>query len=274
MIHTEPIEALVTIALHTVFIRDEKPQSLMIISEIENGKTKLLTQFDKNEFIAFPHDATAFGIVRDYLPLLQQHKLKFLVFPEFIQPLSRNRDTVKTFVAFLNGLTEDGIKDLSTYAADIHLKERVYAGVIVALATDEFNQRKQSWAFSGFLSRFLPITYSYSEKSAKDIFEGIYHGKLEVNDFKIDCKETDVILPAEIAKKLNPFAKDITHNIISKTLTTHSPRLNIKGYRTQLQLQRMVKGLALVNGRTIVTEEDLSEFIELLKYVNLDYNEL
>lgn len=274
MIHTEPIEELVYIALHTPFVKGEKAQSLLIISEVENGKTKLLTQFSNNDFVAFPHDATAYGIVRDYLPLFQEHKLKFLLFPEFILPLSRNRETVKTFIAFLNGLTEDGIKDLSTYISNIHLKERVYAGVIAALATDEFNQRKTSWAYSGFLSRFLPITYSYSDKSAEDIFDGIYRGKLKAQDFLLNPKETEVVLPVEIAKSLNPYARDITTKVSTTLASKLSPSRKIKGYRTQIQLQRMIKGLALANGRTEVTQADFAEFVELLNYVNLDYNQL
>jgi hypothetical protein len=266
MIHTEPIEALVNIALHTAFIKGDKPQSLLIVSQIENGKTKLVSQFRDNDFVAFPHDVTAYGIVTDYLPQLKDGKLKFLIFPEFIQPLSRNRDTVKTFLTFLNGLIEDGITDISTYATHIHLEKPIYAGVIACLAIGEFIDNKSSWAKSGFLSRFLPVTYNYSHGSATDIFEAIYREKINVENFKLRCTETEVKIPVDIAKSLNSHAVKLAFDMDKNT--------KVKGYRAQVQLQRMIKGLALVNGRTVVTEEDLAEFIELLKYVNLDYNEL
>jgi hypothetical protein len=266
MIHTEAIELIINIALHTAYVKGDKPQSLLIVSEVENGKTKLVSQFRNNPSIVFPHDATAFGIVRDYLPDLESGKLKHLIFPEFIQPLSRNRDTVKTFITFLNGLVEDGITDISTYNTELHLEKPVYAGVIACLATAEFKEHKKTWASSGFLSRFLPVTYSYSEASAKDIFEAIYQGRLEMNDYTINAKETEVELPVEIARALNPAATDIARNVETNT--------KIKGYRAQIQLQRMIKGLAIMAGRSVVTQNDLDDMKKLANYINLNFNEL
>jgi hypothetical protein len=266
MIHTEPIEALIYTALHTAFIKNNKPQSLLIISQVENGKTKLLSQFRNNPFIAFPHDITAYGIIRDYLPKLESGELKYLMLPEFIQPLSRNQDTVKTLITFLNGLMEDGITELSTFAANIHLKKPVYAGIIACLAIQEFNSHKSAWVKSGFLSRFLPVTYNYSEKSASDIFDGIYKENFNEKEFKINCPETDVKIPEMIARALNPCAREIALKI--------DQNIKIKGYRAQIQLQRMAKGMALANGRTEVTKEDFDKLDGLLKYVNLDYKEL
>jgi hypothetical protein len=159
MIGTKIIEDIISTVFWTPYVQDEQAVSALILSEVEGGKTALSSQFRRNDGITFMHDATAWGIIEKYMDPLLKGEIKHIIFPEFIQPLSRKRETTSTFLAFINGLVEEGIQEIQTYATRFKLPKPIKAGVIACLAKSEFAWRKDYWAKIGFLSRFLPISY-------------------------------------------------------------------------------------------------------------------
>ena len=268
MVGTKAIEKIISLALWSAYVEDEQPQSLLILSQVEGGKSLMATQFRQNDGVVCPHDATAYGIIKDYKDQLVNGHIKHLIFPEFVFPLARKKETVSTFIAFLNGLIEEGIDTINTYATSFRLRKPIRAGVIACLARSEFAWRKRYWIQIGFLSRFLPVSYSYSETVEKAVFEAIFTGKKDIRSISLNFQKGAVILPPDIARKLNPKAKKIAAALSIKGA------VEIAGFRAQQHLQRMVKALALSRGKSVVDEADVQALMDLAEFMNLDCKEI
>ena len=268
-IGTKSIEDLISICLWTAYLDDEQPQSLLILCEVEGGKSILASQFADNNGIVFPHDITAHGIITEYKDDLIAGKIKHIILPEFVFPLSRQRETVNTLLALLNGLMEEGIREIRTFATSVRFPHPVKVGVIACLSKDEFTWRKNYWSSVGFLSRFLPVSYSHSAKIEDLVFEAIYKQEKEYKDILWSFRKGHVALPSELMRQFKPYAKKVASDC-SKDKATKK----LAGYRAQTSYQRMTKALALARGKHEVEQDDVDRLIELSEYIILDYNEL
>ena len=274
MIGMAPIERIIELALWSAYLRDDQAQSVLIVAEVEGGKSALAMQYkQENNSVAMIHDATAYEIIKQYRVALEAGTVKHLIFPEFVFPMVRSKETVNTFLAFLNGLMEEGIIEIRTFATSFKLRRPIKAGVIACIARDEFQWRKYYWSSIGFLSRFLPVTYSYSENVTREILSTIYHEQKASLQHLYEFKDGKVWLPPEIASRLNPQARHIVDGMAAKG-KGGSEIKKLSGMRMQKHLQRMAKAAALSKGKTTVDEDDLREIIELSHYINLEYNEL
>ena len=224
--------------------------------------------FRGNNGVVCPHDATAYGIINDYKDELVNGTIKHFIFPEFVLPLARKKETVSTFIAFINGLIEEGIDTINTYATSFRLDKPIRAGVIACLAKSEFAWRKSYWIKMGFLSRFLPVSYSYSERVENAIFEAIFTGKKDISSIQLNFQRGVVTLSPGIARRLNTKAKEIARAMSIKDTA------EIAGFRAQQHLQRMAKALALSEGKSEVDEHDFYKLMELAEFMNLDYKEI
>ena len=275
MVNMEPIERIIELALYTAYIRKEIPLSLLVLSDVEQGKSAMVMQFQQDDgSVVTLHDATAFGILREYKDRLLAGKVKHFIFPEFVFPLSRTKETVHTFLAFLNGLMEEGIKEIQTFATPIRLPRPINAGVIACLAKDEFNWRKYYWSSIGFLSRFLPVSYSYSTNTVNAILETIYCDKKTNLQHLYNFTEAEVRMSPNFARRINVEAKRILDDMAEPATREHGEIKKLVGLRMQKHLQKLMKAAALSKGRQDVEEEDLQEVARLCKYINLEYNEL
>jgi len=79
----------------------------------------------------------------------------------------------KTFIGFLNGLIEEGIACVSTYANRIASEKHVKCGIITAITGEELGDHRHRWHRVGFLSRVVPFSYSYGIDSVKKVFQYI-----------------------------------------------------------------------------------------------------
>ena len=78
--------------------------------------------------VAYLADATAYGIVKEYLEELQKGRIAHLIIPELIRLLAR--EDSGALIAFLGELMEEGIKEIQTYATSFRLPTPVKAGVM------------------------------------------------------------------------------------------------------------------------------------------------
>jgi hypothetical protein len=170
----EGLDALVDmlrITILTAYVENvAKPNSLLIVAKPESGKTEVMKKFAINRNIAYLNDVTAFGIQRDYSDQIQRGEIRHLMIPDLLKPLSRKASTVNTFVTFLNSLLEEGVLAMSTYATPrmIYAKP-IRCGLIAAITSEEFSDRRHKWERLGFLSRMLPFSYSYSTPTVSKI---------------------------------------------------------------------------------------------------------
>ena len=279
MIETKPLEDIISLAMWSAYLEDDQPQSLIILCEVEGGKSALTSQFADNDGVVFPHDVTAYGILKAYRKKLEAGTIKHFIFPEFVFPLARQKETVHTLLAFLNGLMEEGIREIQTYATSLTFSRPIKAGVIACLAADEFEWRKSYWVSIGFLSRFLPVSYSYSESVIEGIFQSIFNSEKDTRKIEWQFRNGKIHLPPSIARQLRPLAKKADEDMRKRKVAkgndaTEEERTKLAGFRAQKSYQRLIKALALNRGKDEVDEDDLAKIIELSRYINLKYNKI
>ena len=264
MIKMELLEKLLRLTLYTGWIKGEKPVSLLIIGKVESGKTEFVGKFRYNKGIVYISDATVHGMLKVITPLLDMNKpLKHIIIPDILNPLSRCQTSARTFIQFFSSLIEEGICKIQT--AYIQLEKPVRCGLITTITKDKFMDSRTRWTSIGFVSRLLPVSFQYSNKTVKEILESIYsrdYRNEEVVNINLPENEVEIELSEEMAKKVKP--------IVDKLLEVEKAY----GFRHQKQLQTLLMASALMNGRNKVNEEDVDNILDIGRIINLSYNPL
>lgn len=267
MIGVDMLQELVELNFWTAYLEDDRPGSLLILAEVESGKSDMVCEYDSNNGIVFESDISAYGIMNKYKKRLQDGSLKHFVFPEFIHPLSHKHEAVTTFIAMLNSLMAEGLREIENYATHVSFDPPAHCGIVACLARGEFEgNRAANWKKNGFLSRFIPVTYSHSQALQDAVFENIYTQHRDSQSRTLAFHSGSAILVKSLATKLNKVAKNIAYEC-SASATTRT----LYGYRAQVNLQRLAKARALAAGRPVVMPEDIDRITELSKYMNLAY---
>lgn len=206
MINTRDLEKVVSLALASAYVKDERPISLMIVSDRpESGKTELANKFIGNKRLAYLSDITAYALWRDFHKQIEAGDIKHFVIPEFLAPLSRGSSTVASFIATLQMLIEEGIMEIHTgFLEPIKLSSPTTIGAIVCLPRNAFHFNRMEWEVSGFLSRFMVVTYKYNDATIEKIFDSIMHRDY-LTESRINLnfpnKPANISIPPAIAQK-------------------------------------------------------------------------
>jgi hypothetical protein len=265
LIALKPIENLVSLALWSAYLANERPLSILIVSKIESGKTELLSQFRGNRGVQYLTDCTAFGLAKSVLPSILEGKINHIIIPDLLIPLSHSRDTSNNLIALLNALIEEGVINIQTFFHRAPpYKYPVRCGIITAIAKEEFEERKDYWGKLGFVSRCLTITYSHSWETQHKVREFLAE----------DLKEHEpIIWQFPEAKQEITIPEIIKEQLIEWIETSPAVRKSY-AYRLQIHLQRLMKARALANRREVVSEEDYERVMSYSKYINFNYNEV
>lgn len=247
-------------------VEGTRPISLLIITDAESGKSFSLNRFKSVPAFYFYGDLTAYGILKQGgLDLVYNEGKTHFVCPDFIPIISRKQHTVQTIIGLLNELVWDGLDDMSTFAIDKIDKKYwgLKCGLITAITKDIFfnNQYLRS---SGFLSRFLILSYTLDEDSRKQIDELIYTRK------KVSPSPINLTLPSKKVEVVLPKDKEFKEEFyrIRDYCKTHSPT----GLRMTEILKSLLQGIALSKKRKKVVKEDLEELESLSHYFNEECN--
>jgi len=255
---------MVRLALYTAYIRNvPKPDSLLIIAKPESGKTEILKKFIPNKNVVYLSDVTAYGIERDYLPKIESGEIRHIIIPDLIKPLSRKESTVRTLITSMNGLIEEGIASVSTYATQRITPKHVKCGIITAITGSELRDQRHNWGRLGFLSRIVPFSYSYGLQTVKRVFDSIL-GLAYLKEYDIELsiprEDRKITLPRKYARAILP----------STTAIAQAQRTY--GFRLQKQFQALLQASALERGRNVVNSRDVDRVLHLMNWVNFDEN--
>lgn len=258
MIGLQGVEELIKYALFSAWVKDERPLSLMIIARVESGKTETVNQFVWNKGILVMTDLTYWGLLNKYKEQLMAGEVNHIIIPDMIVPINRSRDTVNSLIAFLNALTEEGVKEIATYAfpEGLSLTQPIRAGVITTIARKDFDHWKERWSAVGFTSRFLPVCYDYTEETRDKIYNALIFRRETAKPISLDFPETPqyIFLPPGIATSATQYSK-----AIGVAIETY-------GFRAQRQLQTLMMSRALSKGRLEVNKEDFDVVVGLSEY--------
>ena len=278
MIGINTILGLLELVVLTGYIRGKQPVSGLVTAPPEAGKTSMVMKFAPNAGLVVLTDCTAYGIMRDYGESITQGRVKHLVIPDLIKPMSRGRDTVHSLVAFLNALIEEGIGSISTYAERVGVQNQenaaqnrlpIRCGLITTMAQGILLDGRHHWARMGFMSRMLPISYTYNASTQLDIHRSIANREyLSDTPIQLDLppENVEIRLQSPQTDELITLASGLSSIIAS----TNNPE-RVYGFRLQRHLQRLTMASALKHGRDIVNQEDVDYLRSLSGCINLEY---
>lgn len=262
LIKMDLLTKIVTSILWTGYVQNaEKPLSLLIIAAPEHGKSQLVKQFRYSKGIIYISDVTTYGLASKINEHLNRHEpVNHIIIPDLLNPFSRAKCVVQSFVSFLNALTEEGIAKIQTGRITVEIP--MQCGVIACLTTDQWKQHRAKWISIGFLSRFIPLSYRYSRPTVMEIFDKLSGAGAIENDVNINFpnKKQIVNLTPELHKQLDKYAISIAR------------ASNLEGIRLYRDLGILAKGIALRENRVEVIQADIDEIISCTDYINYNFN--
>lgn len=253
MIKIQDIKKIVKLTLLSGYIKNIQPLSLLLIGCVGIGKTSIIQSFESNDYHDYLTDVCSSGFIG---LLTEKDKIKHIIIPDLIKITMKKMSTSQHLISTLNSAVEEGLFKIRSYHT-VDLKGKKI-GIVTSITKTNFNKNRSMWVGMGFVSRMIICSYSYSDLTLSAIME--YTNEEQFTK--------------EIQEKLEI---DTTKDIIIKSSKDLNSLLNpfvAKSVRTLKQLQGLAKCNALNEGRTKVKKEDITEVIRLIKFLNLDYNEI
>lgn len=266
LIGLKDLEYIIELVILSGWIKNTDPLSLIISAKVGAGKTELLKQYSKLKGVKFLSEPTAYGIKTKYLDAIKSGKIRTLMIGDLLGPLSKQKKTRDDFIAFLNTVMEEGILEIQTYAQEWESKKFVKCGLITTIAEPDLLRKSRRWFEMGFLTRSIPLTYSYSDSTKIDIYQGIAKSK----NLSRTPKKLMWLPKKPVIIKQN---SRINLKLIELSMNIEKWE-DVYGFRRQEQLQTLLMANSLKNKRKYVTEEDYDKIIELSKYINLSFKEV
>jgi len=260
VIRLDEIEYIIKLCILSRFIKGERGVSAMILAPPEHGKSEILKKFAKISSVRITSDFNTF-VFEEIATESMLGKIKTIMIPDFLRVVKKKYSTQATSLTILNAITEEGwVGKLPTGRV---VDKPVHLNVITALTMDELKDKRHRWAKMGFLSRFLPISYTYKNETV-NLIRGyiksrMYHTE-DFHTFKIPESDIEIAHGSNIADMVEKITLDI------------SEKENIMGFRLERQLQVLCMANAIASGRTITTEEDVEIIKRLSKYINYRFS--
>lgn len=264
---------------HYVQTGADKSVSVILIAEPELDKTRTLERFYDIKGARIQTDISYMGILTNVLPRIQTGELKTIIIPDMLKPIMKKQSTMENFVSILNSLIEEGVHEITFRGTQDFKGAR--CNLLSSITPELFFSKRLIWSRMGFLSRFLPFTYSYTEEKKQRVMKAIQDGtvkkakpiQMQLPEFKTN----QIFLPPELAKKLEPFVEVLLESEKAKWTTTRGKKTYSKkgqGFRHQHQLQSLLRASALEKKRTVVTMDDFKRIENLSTWLNYNFKTL
>ena len=261
---------MINLVLQSAFMKpfkspDYKPLSLLLIGIAGTGKSRLIKTLQKLRFVAYLDDATPTYLVK-FLEKAKTGKKRFLVFPDFLNlTTSHGQKTKGTSMAILRSMIEDGVIDLSDYHLEFQSKFQVKAGLITATTTGSIQEFMERWKTTGFLSRLIPFSFKHSTATQAKIISSLE------NKIQDSIRNREYILN----KHPSPIK---TSPVLLHQLSIYGEALGKETrampYRADIQLHTLAEALAIIENSNELTQEHVDRIVNLLHYVNYDFNDI
>ena len=263
---------------HYVQHKEDKSVSGNLIAPVQLDKTRTLKRFYKVKGVKVETDLTYLGTVNQVLPRIENGSIKTIIIPDMVKTIMKKQATMHNFIGILNSLIEEGVHEITL--RDTRDFQGARANILMSMTPSLLYRHKLMGNDMGFLSRFLPFTYRYTEWKKEAVLRAIEKGDVlepEPVDLKLPEFKVEVELPYKIAEKVRPYADYLTETervTIKPKTKKQSARLTPKNvlFRHQHQFQALLRANALFREDRKVTDEDLKEIKKLAKWINYDFN--
>jgi hypothetical protein len=260
MIRLDEIEYLIKLCILSAFIEGERPVSAMLLAPPEHGKSELLKKFARIESVKITSDFNT-SIFEEISMEAELGKIKTIIIPDFLRIVKKKYSTQANALTILNAITEEGWTGRLPLGRVVSKPVRM--NVLTGLTRNEIIDKRHKWSQVGFMSRFLPISYTYKEET-KSMIRSYIKARMYTQEgfhvFKVPENPISIALPENVANEIENITLDIAE------------KENIYGFRLERQLQTLALANALASNRTIATDEDAKIIKELSKYINFKFN--
>jgi len=245
------IKKIIHLSYLSSYLKNEKPISLLLLAPPEQSKTYFLLA-EKTKFCHLSTDLSFIGLVK----ILQgNNAIKHIIIPDFTKITGKKRSTTENLLTLLNSYLEEGV-----FGIDLGNREKIdlkgiKGGILTATTEKSFIQNRKNWEGIGFSSRFIVVSWCYSDGTIEQIKKEINKGvKMKTKSKIISCRKTEVTSDEETNSLLN----DIAGNSLRKLG----------------QLQVLLKCLALDDGRNKTNSKDVKELIKLNEVLNFNFTKI
>jgi hypothetical protein len=287
MLYTKRPERTIEATIASQYVLDEKdsrPVNLLVSTLSGGGKTALLLErYGCVKGVRALGDVTYDQLAKKYLDQIYREEVRTLVLAEFNKVIGRKACVSRNTVGILSEMGEEGVPSI-----DLPYFQRTYVppakcSLIIGLTPSFLNAHLMDWWAFGFAQRFLLVTWNYSDAQTKQILQHIINQRhLKPQRFTRVFEDTKIHLPKKYADKLELYSFRVCEDMTNHVERLHAARgwkfdrhlERELPFRTQMRLQKFLKGLALLNGRTEVKANDVLEFQHLFEYMNCNFSEL
>lgn len=250
-VRVEPIVEILRAAIYSGRVANEKPISVMLIAEQESAKTEMLKHFYGTSTLAYISDLTSKGLLK-HKDAIEKGKIRHLVLLDLVRVISHGRTVQERTFQTLAALMEEGETESLDAGGSSAWEGFPKIGCLMALTPAFFKSKRGRWRETGFMTRFLPVSFAYTEKTAHQIHVSIGNGTgmppanpLALSQFPVQV----------------PIRDKYTKIIIQRSEELGS-YMKTYGFRYQRALRSLAKAQALIAGHSEVESSDIGKVLE------------
>lgn len=255
LLRLEPILEIIRASIWTGRLSDEKPVSIMLVAEQESAKTECLKYFRGTPSIRFVSDLTSRGLV-PYKKDIESGNLRHIVLLDVIRIISHGRNIADRTLQTLASLMEEGESETSDAGGRDSWKDFPRIGVLMALTPKFFHSKRGKWRETGFLTRFVPVSFSYSEKAVHAIHLAIAAGH------QLPLPKPEAIPALNYAISCSPKFSAM----MARRAEELGVRMKTYGFRYQRILRALAKAQARMEGRGAVNSSDVGKVLSWAEF--------
>jgi len=260
LINLATIIGILKAAIWTGRIEDENPVSVLLIAEQESAKSQCLLYFQGTPTLRYFTDLTSKPL--SHLKSdIEARRIRHLVLLDIVQIMQHQRSVSSRTLSRLASLMEEGQAAVADAGGIEEWRGMPKIGLLAATTPQYYLDHRTHWHRSGFLTRFLPIWFSYQPPTVSRIHQAIRQG------FRLPAPKPEPLPEADQSIKVQ--IPNTQSTLIERLAIEHAKNDGcIYGFRYHRQMRALAKALSAINGRRTVTQSEVKTLTQWQPYFN------
>ena len=275
MIGVHSIENILRKVQLTGAVAGSRPLNVIIIGPSGAGKSLLLARSAASNASQLM-DFTSESLLR----FCDRERPRYIICPDLNIVVSHKPSVANLTVAAMLALTGEGVSKIPGFEGQVKFKipEGYLCGFLTACTWEMYVSKRGKWRQIGLLRRMVPLYYSYTTLTAREINDAIAKGMTPHykpnGKWKVPDKPHIISIGKDFAERLNHLAtitlQQMGWNYRTKTGETRIAQAYDYSFDLHLIFRTFAKACAIDRGDTEVREQDIVETEILSRFVRLD----